>query len=215
MPEGKLNIDGFICVYDISQNQQRPVSQVEYVGHILNNLNKTKKPVVLVTTKQDDANRQSFNEFQQLINRREFRNSNIQIVETSAHRNVNVELAFIVLAQLIDKNKGRTRIVPYLEAEKIRQEILDVAHRAYQNLVRSQVTDYKSTWREVHKKFVNNGDFNHFVDLFGMDSASKIFRRHVLNLKENHIQRKEETYLKALPDVLKAHLPDLKTIGER
>jgi len=42
----------------------------------------------------------------------------IPTVETSAYLNVNVDAAFIALAHIIDRFKGRTKIVPYLESVK-------------------------------------------------------------------------------------------------
>lgn len=58
MPEGKLNIDGFICCFDVSKvSQTTMVHQVDFVIALLNAAMKTKKPIVLVTTKNDDADK--------------------------------------------------------------------------------------------------------------------------------------------------------------
>lgn len=57
LPDGKLNVDGFLCVFDVSQVPNRSLErQVELTASILNNCLKTKRPVVLVTTKNDEAN---------------------------------------------------------------------------------------------------------------------------------------------------------------
>lgn len=57
LPEGRLNIDGFICVFDVSPVPNRSVEkQVEFIHNILLSLLKSKKPVLLVTTKNDEAN---------------------------------------------------------------------------------------------------------------------------------------------------------------
>lgn len=64
------------------------------------------------------------------------------MVETSAHENINVDLAFITLAQLIDRNKGRIKTVPYSEAARARKEHLDHTTEAFQNLIRSQVIPF-------------------------------------------------------------------------
>lgn len=50
LPDGKINIDGFLCLFDVSVVPSRSLEkQVEVVTAILNNLIKTKKPVILVS----------------------------------------------------------------------------------------------------------------------------------------------------------------------
>lgn len=64
LPDGKLNVDGFLCVFDVSQVPNRSLErQVELTASILNNCLKTKRPVVLVTTKNDEANEVTSNYF--------------------------------------------------------------------------------------------------------------------------------------------------------
>jgi len=48
----------------------------------------------------------------------------IPVIETSAHEGVNVDAAFFTLAQLIDRTRGRSRILNYYEAAHVRREIL-------------------------------------------------------------------------------------------
>lgn len=115
---------------------------------------------------------------------------NVVIVETSAHENVNVDLAFLVLAQMVDKAKNRMRVVPFNEAARSRKEILDVVTEAYQRLVRMQVTDFRALWSSTSKRLAPNQDFIHYVDLFGHDDAQRLFRRHVKKLKDEHLARK-------------------------
>lgn len=51
LPDGKINIDGFLCIFDVSVVPSRTLEkQVEMVTCILNNLIKTKKPVILVSS---------------------------------------------------------------------------------------------------------------------------------------------------------------------
>lgn len=215
LPDGKLNIDGFVVVFDISQVPNRPLErQVEFVSHILNNIMKTKKPCVLVTTKNDEAVDYYVKEAEKLVNRREYRGS-IPVVETSAMQNVNVELAFILLVQMVDKTKGRTKNISYHDAALRWKEVLEVATNAYQKLLASQVYDYKNTWNAVCKAFAQNSDFNHYVDLNGRDSAQKLFRRHIVKLREQHIHLKKQSFIRDLPNVLQELLPDLESLGDR
>lgn len=49
LTDGKISIDGFLCIFDVSVVPSRTLEkQVEVVTSILNNIIKTKKPVVVV-----------------------------------------------------------------------------------------------------------------------------------------------------------------------
>ncbi len=213
LPEGKLNIHGFLCLFDVSQVHQRSFDyQLESVNLIIQQLLKTKKPIVMVTTKNDKAHDPYVREVEKLVNKCK---GNIPIVETSAHHNINVELAFLTLAHLIDRTKGRPKIISYQEASKARVEILDVATEAYKHLIQSQVKDYKALWIPMHRRLANDSDYNHFVDLFGTRQAQRLFCKHVMQLKDDFVQRKLDIHLSRLKDVLHKVLPDLNIIADR
>ena len=94
MPDGKVNIDGFLVVFDVSLVPNRTLErQVETTAGILNSLLKTKKPVVLATTKNDEGNEIFIREAERLLNRKEYKGI-IPLVETSSHENINVDQAF-------------------------------------------------------------------------------------------------------------------------
>ncbi|XP_071043977.1 rho GTPase-activating protein 190 isoform X25 [Parasteatoda tepidariorum] len=214
LPDGKINVDGFVCVFDVSEVQGRSIEkQVEFTALILNNLMKTKKPIVLATTKNDEAKEMYVKEAERLVSRKEFKN-NIPIVETSSHENVNVDLTFIITAQMIDRTKGKAKLVPFFDSARSRKEVLDFCTESYQSLIRAQVTDYRALWSSVSKKFAQNQDFIHYCELFGHDAAQKMFRRHVKKLKEEYIGRKMQMYIRILPEVFGELLPDLASIGD-
>lgn len=74
LPDGRFNVDGFICLFDVSMVPSRPIErQVEYVSAILTNLIKTKKPIVLATTKNDEAFDGFVREAEKLVSRKEFK----------------------------------------------------------------------------------------------------------------------------------------------
>ena len=159
LAEGRLTVHGFLCLFDVSAVHERSFEyQLEATTHILQSLQKTKKPVVLVTTKNDKASEVYVREFEKLVSKQK---GNIPIVECSAHHNINVELAFLTLAHLVDRTKGRPKVISYAEASKARIEVLDVATEAYKNLIQSQVTDYKALWIPTHRRLVNHPDYNH------------------------------------------------------
>lgn len=143
LPDGKLNIDGFICVFDVSVVPNRSLEkQIEHVAGILNSLMKTKKPIVLVTTKNDDSNDAYTREAEKVIQRKEYKGQ-IAMIETSAHQNINVELAFIYLAQMIDKAKIRSKLISYAEANRMRKEMLEASTDAFSRLIRTHVKDHR------------------------------------------------------------------------
>ncbi|RWS16264.1 rho GTPase-activating protein 190-like protein, partial [Dinothrombium tinctorium] len=214
LPDGKFNVDGFVCVFDVSEVQGRTLEKaIEYTALILNNIMKTKKPVVLATTKHDECNELYVREAEKLVNRKEYKGS-IPFFETSAHENVNVDLPFIACAQLMDRTRGKAKITPYYESLRSRKEALDYATDAYQSLIRSQVTDYRALWNSAYKKLSQSHDFLHYCDLFGQNAAYLTFNRHLRKLKEEFIARKMQMYIRVLPEVLSELLPDIDSIGE-
>ncbi|XP_049781040.1 rho GTPase-activating protein 190 isoform X2 [Schistocerca cancellata] len=215
LPDGKISIDGFLCLYDVSVVPGRTIEkQTEIVTAILNNLIKTKKPIVLVTTKNDDANETYVKEAERLVARKEYKGA-IPLVETSAHENINVDLAFIVLAQLIDRTKGRTKILPYVEAARIRKEILEQCTEAYQRLIRLHVNDYRAVWSYTSKKLAQQEDFIRFVELFGLDCSQRLFRRYVKKLKDEHLAKRVQGYMDMLPEILQEMVPDISSLRDR
>ena len=96
LPDGKVNVDGFLVVFDVSLVPNRTLEkQVENTAHILNSLMKTKKPIVLATTKNDEGNEIFIREAERLLNRKEYKGL-IPLVETSSHENINVDQAFFL-----------------------------------------------------------------------------------------------------------------------
>ncbi|XP_012277348.1 rho GTPase-activating protein 190 isoform X12 [Orussus abietinus] len=212
LPDGKLNIDGFLCVFDVSVVPNRSIEkQIEIVANILNNLMKTKKPLILVTTKNDDASEQYVKEAEKLVMRKEYKNS-ILLVETSAHENINIDLAFVLLAQMIDKTKMRSKVTPFAEAARARKELLDSSTESLQRLIRVHVTDYRALWSQASKKLAQYKEFTTFVELFGIDATQRQFRRHIKKLKDEQVAKKIQGYLDMLPEILQEICPDISNL---
>uniref|UniRef100_A0A8D8RS93 Rho GTPase-activating protein 190 n=1 Tax=Cacopsylla melanoneura TaxID=428564 RepID=A0A8D8RS93_9HEMI len=214
--DGKISIDGFMCLFDVSVVPSRTVEkQIEVVTNILTNLIKAKKPVIVVTTKNDDANETFVREIEKLVARKEYKGA-IPIVETSAHENINVDQAFIALAQLAnDRNKSRFKVVSYNEAARGRRELLELTTDAFQSLIRSQVTDYRALWSTTMKKFSKNEEFVQFNKLFGVDTSQRLFRRHVKKLKDEYLQKRVQGYLEMLPEILQELVPEISTLRDK
>lgn len=214
LTDGRFNVDGFICVFDVSEIQGRMLEKnLEQTAMILNNLMKSKKPIVVATTKHDEASEIYVREIERLVNRKEFRGS-IPLIETSSHENVNVDLAFVVCAQLHDRAKGRAKLIPYHEAIRFRKEALDYANDAFISLLTVHVTDYRTAWLTVYKTLLQTPEFLNFVDLFGQDAAQAMFKRHVKKLRDDFIACKMQMYIRVLPEILQELLPDLENSDE-
>lgn len=207
LPDGKFNVDGFLCLFDVSQVHGRNIDkQIEMTNLIMLNLIKTRKPIVFVTTKHDEASDLLLAEAERLVNQRDFRGL-VPIVETSAQENVNINMAFLICAQLIDKSRAKLRAPPYFEAYRSHLELLKAASDAYLGLIRSAVHDHRSSWQQICIKLSHNPEFLQYTYLHGLDRASLVFKEHIKRLHEDCINQKVQAYLKVFPDVLEEFLP--------
>ncbi|XP_053695899.1 rho GTPase-activating protein 190 isoform X2 [Sabethes cyaneus] len=213
LPEGRFLVDGFVCVFDVSVVPNRTVEkQIEFTNQIVNNILKNKKPIVLVTTKNDDANELYIREVEKFCSRKEYKGQ-IVMVETSAHESINVDLAFIVLAQMIDKAKQRSKIMSYTEAAKQRTDLLNASSEFVTRLIRTQITDHRSIWTSSSKKLASHREWNDFLELFGQEAGQRIFRRHIKKLREDYQAKKLQSYMESFACVLQELLPDMNSIN--
>ncbi|XP_058444677.1 rho GTPase-activating protein 190 isoform X1 [Malaya genurostris] len=213
LPEGRFLVDGFVCVFDVSVVPSRTVEkQIECTNQIINNILKNKKPVVLVTTKNDDANELYIREVEKFCSRKEYKGQ-IVLVESSAHESINVDLGFIILAQIIDKAKQRSKIVSYSEAAKQRTDLLNTSSEYVTRLIRTQITDHRSIWTSSSKKLASHREWNDFLELFGQEAGQRIFRRHIKKLREDYQAKKLQSYMDSFACVLQEILPDMNSIN--
>ncbi|XP_053666685.1 rho GTPase-activating protein 190 [Anopheles marshallii] len=213
LPEGRFLVDGFVCVFDVSVVPNRTVEkQVEFVTQIINNVLKVKKPVVLVTTKNDDANELYVREAEKICSRKEYKGQ-ILLIETSAHESINIDLAFVVLAQMIDKAKQRSKVPSYTEAAKQRNDLLNASTEYVTRLIRTQITDHRSIWSSSSKKLSNHPEWIDFLELFGQEAGQRIFRRHIKKLREDYQSKKLQSYMDLFACVLQEMLPDINSIN--
>lgn len=207
LPDGKFTVDGFLCLFDVSEVQGRNVQkQIELTNLIMLSLLKTKKPIVFVTTKHDEANELMVMEAERLINQRDFRGI-VPIVETSAQENININMAFLVCAQLIDKTRTKLRVPSYFEAYKNHQDLLNAASDAYLGLIQSNVHDFRASWQQVCIKLSHNPEFLQYTYLHGLDKAALVFKNHLKRLRDESVNAKIIHYLKVFPDILNELIP--------
>ncbi|TFJ98647.1 prefoldin subunit 6 [Platysternon megacephalum] len=209
MPDGKLLIDGFLLCIDVSRGMNRNFDdQLKFISNLYNQLAKTKKPIVVVLTKCDEGVERYIRDAHTFA----LSKKNLQVVETSARSNVNVDLAFSTLVQLIDKSRGKTKIIPYFEALKQQSQQIAASKDKYEWLVSRIVKNHNETWSNVSRKMQSSPEYQDYVYLEGTQKAKKLFLQHVHRLKQEHIERRRKMYLAALPLAFDALIPNLDEI---
>ncbi|NXQ28708.1 RHG35 protein, partial [Alaudala cheleensis] len=209
MPDGKLPVDGFLLCVDVSRGMNRNFDeQLKFVSNLYNQLAKTKKPAVVVLTKCDEGVERYIRDAHAFA----LGKKNLQVVETSARSNVNVELAFGTLLQLLDRSRGKAKIVPYFEALKQQSQQIAAAKDKYEWLVGRIVKSHHEAWPGVCRKMQAAPEFQDYVYLEGTPKAKKLFLQHVQRLKQEHVERRRRAYLALLPQALDALVPDLDEI---
>ncbi|KAH7971260.1 hypothetical protein HPB49_020798 [Dermacentor silvarum] len=157
-------------------------------------------------------------EAERLVARKELRGQ-VPLVETSAHENVNVDLAFLLVAQLVDRGaKGSSRwggrVPSFLEASRARREALDQATDAFQASAQAQVTDPRAQWAGWSQRLLGAPECERFCSLFGRAAARLAFEKHVRRLREEHTARRVRGFLRALPTALAQLLPNRDALGD-
>ncbi|XP_068106178.1 rho GTPase-activating protein 35 [Hyperolius riggenbachi] len=209
MPEGKLQVDGFLLCVDVSRGMNRNFDdQLKFVTNLYTQLAKTKKPIVLVLTKVDEGVERYIRDAHAFA----LNKKNLQMVETSARSNVNVELAFTALIQLIDKSRGKSKIITYFEALKQQSQQIAAAKDKYEWLVGRIVKSHNENWLTVSRRMQSSSEYQDYVYLEGTDKAKKLFQQHIQRLRQDHIDRRRKVYLSVLPRALEALVPDLEEI---
>ncbi|NXK95896.1 RHG35 protein, partial [Formicarius rufipectus] len=209
MPDGKLLVDGFLLCVDVSRGMNRNFDeQLKFVSTLYGHLAKTKKPVVLVLTKCDEGVERYIRDAHAFA----LGKKSLQVVETSARSNVNVELAFGTLAQLVDRSRGKAKIIPYFEALKQQSQQIAAAKDRYEWLLGRLVKGHAEAWPAACRRMQPAPEYQDYVHLEGTQKAKKLFLQHVQRLKQEHIERRRRAYLALLPQALDALLPDLEEI---
>uniref|UniRef100_A0A3Q2XK46 Rho GTPase-activating protein 35 n=1 Tax=Hippocampus comes TaxID=109280 RepID=A0A3Q2XK46_HIPCM len=211
MPEGKLQVDGFLLCVDVSRGMNRNFDdQLKFVTNLYGHLSKTKKPIVLVLTKCDEGVERYIKDAHTFA----ITKKSLPVVETSARSNINVDLAFLTLAQLIDKSRGKPKIIPYFEALKLQSQQIASAKDRYEWLINRIVKNHNETWLNTSRRMNTSPEYKEYVFLEGTAKCKKLFQQHVYRLKQEHIERRRKIYLSTLPLALSSLVPDLDEIDQ-
>ncbi|KAK5887926.1 hypothetical protein CesoFtcFv8_016482 [Champsocephalus esox] len=211
MPEGKLQVDGFLLCMDVSRGMNRNFDdQLKFVTNLYGHISKTKKPIVLVLTKCDEGVERYIKDAHTFG----ITKKSLPVVETSARSNINVDLAFLTLVQLIDKGRGKPKIIPYFEALKLQSQQIASAKDRYEWLINRIVKNHNETWLNTSRRMNTSPEFKEYVFLEGTAKCKKLFQQHVYRLKQEHIERRRKIYLSTLPLALSSLVPDLDEIDQ-
>jgi GTPase SAR1 family protein len=183
-PKEKINIDGFLCIYDLSSNKSLPDFLI-----LLHSLFKTRRPVIIVTTKNDLIDNQSLVSlrFEQSIHH-SF--PNIPIIDISAHEHVNIpsvlELALYACDETTKKSFHTKYIPPnYIDAYKNEQSLTHVIQTEYRALLNRHVPDFRvGTWEKFYERWQHHTSVQTFIDMFGKEQAKCFYEEHVEELKK-------------------------------
>ncbi|XP_029475166.1 rho GTPase-activating protein 35 [Rhinatrema bivittatum] len=209
MPDGKLLIDGFLLCIDVSRGMNRNFDdQLKFVSNLYNQLAKTKKLIVVVLMKCDEGVERYIRDAHTFA----LSKKNLQVVETSARSNVNVDLAFCTLVQLIDKSRGKAKIIPYFEALKQQSQQIAAAKDKYEWLISRIVKNHNEIWPNVSQRMQTSTEYQDYIYLEGTQKAKKLFLQHVDRLKLEHIDRRRKAYLSVLPAAFDTLIPNLDEI---
>ncbi|KAI1895585.1 hypothetical protein AGOR_G00107750 [Albula goreensis] len=209
MPDGKLNIDGFVLCIDVSKGCNRKFDdQMKFVNSLYSQMAKSKKPIIIAATKCDECVEQYLRDLQAFASNKK----NLLVVETSARYCVNVDLCFQALTQQMDKTRGKPKTIPYLDAYKIQRQLVATVSDKFEKLIVQSVKDYHTSWKAVSNKLKNHPDYEEYINLEGTRKARNTFSKHIEQLKQEHIKKRRDEYLSTLPKIFNNLLSNLEEI---
>ncbi|KAJ8288764.1 hypothetical protein COCON_G00014230 [Conger conger] len=209
MPDGKLNIDGFVLCIDVSKGCNRKFDdQMKFVNSLYSQMSKSKKPIIIAATKCDECVEQYLRDLQAYASNKK----NLLVVETSARYCINVELCFQALTQQMDKKSGKPKTIPYLDAYKFQRQQVTTVTDKFVKLIVQTVKDYHTTWKAVSNKLKNHPDYEEYINLEGTKKARNTFSKHIEQLKQEHIKKRRDEFLSNLPKILNNLLNNLEEV---
>uniref|UniRef100_T2MDT1 Rho GTPase-activating protein 5 n=1 Tax=Hydra vulgaris TaxID=6087 RepID=T2MDT1_HYDVU len=217
LTNGKIQVDGFICIYDVSRNLAKKPNhseiQEDVLSSLLINISKAKRPVVVVATKCDDTTEQLLYRAHQFVHSKKVVTP---LVESSAENFVNIDLGLHILYQLADtKIRGyRTKLISYQDGLNQRNELISKLKEEYLGIIKfsSSTSKLLMSWKEFEKLNKENQVFKNFVNLCGTQSACKIFVEQAKRVKQHYEDKKLNEYLNKLPEALDELLPTIQSI---
>ena len=188
-PKEKITIDGFLCIYDLSSER----SLGDFLS-LLHGAVKTRRPVLIVTTKNDRLAEQSTFalEFEQAIHGPL---PTIPIVHTSAHEHVNIQSVLELALYACDESTRKSLTNKYqapsfAEAWKNEQSLKHVIQTEYRTLLNRHVPDFRTgCWEKFYERWQHHTSVQTFIDMFGKEQATCLYHEHCEDLRRTYRQK--------------------------
>jgi GTPase SAR1 family protein len=180
----KITFDAFLCIYDISSKKYLSDFLI-----LLHSLLKTRRPIIIITTKNDLINNQ-LNlslQFEQSIHH-SF--PNIPIIHTSAHEHVNIQSVLELALYACDETTRKsfhTKYIPpnYIDAYKNEQSLKHVIQTEYRALLSRHVPDFRvGSWEKFYDRWQHHTTVQTFIDMFGKQQAKCLYDEHIEELRK-------------------------------
>ncbi|CAF3809984.1 unnamed protein product [Adineta steineri] len=201
-PKDKVTIDGFLCIHDLSSTKQ--ISDLLFLLH---SLFKTRRPILIITTKNDLIENQSdlALQFEQSIRRSSSTDthllSTIPIIHTSANEHVNIQAVLELALYACDEptllsssssrkashsNTSVTKYIPpsYEDGYRNEQSLKHVIQAEYRTLLTRHVLDFRvASWIKFYTTWQHHTSIQTFIDMFGKQYAEHLYNEHMEELK--------------------------------
>jgi hypothetical protein len=222
-PKDKVTIDGFLCIHDLSSTKQ--ISDLLFLLH---SLFKTRRPIIILTTKNDLIENQSnvALQFEQSIRRSSSSDSHllstIPILHTSANEHVNIQAVLELALYACDEptvssrksshtNISMTKYIPttYEDGYRNEQSLRHVVQAEYRILLARHVLDFSvPCWIKFYSNWQHHTSVQTFSDMFGKQQAERLYNEHIEELKKISRQKLIDERLIPIVELL---LTDQKT----
>jgi hypothetical protein len=204
----KFSVDGFIVCVDVSTRFDNPSDpQKEFFERLLHAILGVKKPVVVACTKFDRMKPASLASVMDIVTHSK---KQVPVVEVSAFKGVNVDTCFSVLAHLVDPKKPRTKIISYADSKMQLDERIRRNEEAFQYVLDERITDFSMSLEEASTTLKPIVEYQVLIDLCGQDRIDKLIRAKLTYLKLQLVKSKTGQFMKMLPHILVAMLPDVE-----
>lgn len=206
-----IQIDGFVVVVDVSAVARRDFSrQLTEITHILSSIGKSRKPAIIVTTKNDiteNVRREYIIEIEKIVSRKEWSKFVHQsLIETSAKLNINVDAAFMILAQMINKSLVKKNgdwprsALGFTDALKSHEAKRVQLHAFFTQLLSKHVNCYRVKYEQLYSECRH--DIQALIEIFGINYVLDEYHKHVERLKSEFISAKKLEIIRRLDRIM-------------
>lgn len=203
LTKDKITIDGFLCIYDISSKKYLSDFLI-----LLHGLLKTRRSIIIVTTKNDKIDNQQKILSQQFEHSIHHSFPNIPIIHTSANEHINIQSVLELALYACDETTKKsfyTKYIPpnYNDAYKNEQSLKHVIQTEYRALLNRHVPDFRVvTWEKFYERWQHHTTVQTFIDMFGKQQAQCLYNEHIEELRKISRQKLIDERLIPIIDLL-------------